>query len=316
MKNWVRLKEKGVREVLSSLLWVSCCAASAFGAVLPPELSDLEALNGDEAALVEAARERFIAQKAVFDTALNPSSNLSAEAVDKARGDLHDEMELAEAMWKYVLAYYPNNARANTYYGEFLYDYTTRKSEGVLLWRKATAQDKNFGNAYNNLGIHYFHTGQIKLGNKYLEKALKIDPKNPDFNFNMAQMYLNHYPQLGKLLKMSKKKVYREAMKYSQKAVKYAPDDFELLQDYAVNFFAADNFELKVDWKKSAEAWAAARVQAPSEQDKFFTHLNEGRSWLRAKNYRKAIESLEAALEIHPDSRVALQLRDRANERL
>ncbi|PCJ65044.1 MAG: hypothetical protein COA73_03185 [Candidatus Hydrogenedentota bacterium] len=305
-----------MRNIVMFVLVLVSWGQMAFGVELPPELAHLESLSGDEKIFVEAARELFVEQKRIISEANTPSSSTPADEVEAMRNDFRHQLALAETMWKYVLSYYPNNARANNYYGEYLYDYTSQKEVAVNYWRKASTYDKSFGNSFNNLGIHYFHNGQVERGNNYLERALEVDPKNPDFNFNIAQMYLNHFDQLEKILKKSRKRIYKDAMKYSQKAVKYAPDDFELLQDYAVNFFAAVNFDVKADWSKAAQAWQAAREYARHDQDIFFTHLNEGRAWLRAENYQNAVSSIEAALKVRGNSVAALQLLEQAKEKL
>jgi tetratricopeptide (TPR) repeat protein len=124
----------------------------------------------------------------------------------------------------------------------------------------------------------------------------------------MVQVYLAHAPQVAKLRKWSEKRLYRKAMDYSEKAARLAPDDYELQQDYAVNFFAAENFEVEADWKDAAKAWQGARARTQRPDQVFYTWLNEGRVWLRAGKPDLARSALEQAVALRPESEVAQSL--------
>ena len=189
-----------------------------------------------------------------------------------------------------------------------LYDYLGRQGDAVRNLLLAVKVDDKLAPAHNNLGIHYMHIGVYDSGLTHLGKAVELDPKNPDFLFNLSQMYLSYFPELQRKYDMSKEKLYKEAMRLSAEAAKYASNDFQILQDYATNFYAGVNFGVDVDWSKAAEAWRAARPHAPDDDDKYFTLLNEGRAWLRADRPANALPVLEEALAIHPDSDVTQEL--------
>jgi hypothetical protein len=96
-------------------------------------------------------------------------------------------------------------------------------------------------------------------------------------------------------------------MKMSKKAAELS-NEFELIQDYAVNFFAAENFQLEADWRDAAKVWQWAREKARTTDEEFYTWLNEARVWILEGNEDKARTCLEAALEIRPDNEVASTL--------
>ena len=95
-----------------------------------------------------------------------------------------------------------------------------------------------------------------------------------------------------------------ESKTWAQRAAELLPNDFDVLQDYAVNFFAAERFDIEADWAEAAAAWQAARAQARSTNEEFFTWLNEGRVRQRMGKTEEARICFEAALAIRPDSAV------------
>lgn len=287
----------------------SWCAAQA---PLPGELVHLQVLVENPRELVDAVRRFDLQQQKLLEwdgdlarkhAAAGQRDLASIQAEESSR-----RKALIERAWVFTLQYYPNNPRANNYYGEFLYDYRGRIAEALQKWLLATRMNEDFASPHNNLGIHYFHVGDYDNGLNHLGKALKLDPKNPDFLYNLSQMYVIHFPQIRQKYKMSEKELYREAMRLSKKAAKYAPDDYEIVKDYAMNFFAGANFGIEVDWGQGAEAWVQARALSRNAQDRFYCHLQEGRAWIRADESARALASLNEARAFEPDSVVVQNL--------
>ena len=277
---------------------------------LPREAEHLRKLQDDEKALVDAARQYHLQQMDLtqWDYEITQSNVESTDvALQEVPGkSMEKRIKSIRLVWEYVLSVYSNNVRAMNYFGEYWYDIGGNAAAAITYWKRALATDRSMSFAHNNLGLHYFHTGDYRKGLSHLESALKLEPKNPDFLFNITQNYLNHFPSIIKIKKTDKKKLYREAMKYSQNAARYAPEDFSLAQDYAVNFFAAENFDIEVSWDTAAAAWQVARALAQKGRHVYYCLLNEGRCWLRAEEPEKALPLFESALAIRP----ALDLRD------
>ena len=106
--------------------------------------------------------------------------------------------------------------------------------------------------------------------------------------------------------------MYKEAMKLSKQAAELRPTDYELAQDYAVNFFAAAQLGVEADWAKAAAAWQDARARATQLDQVFYTWLNEARSWLNGSENTKAAACLQEALKIDPNNAIARQLLEKA----
>ncbi len=277
--------------------------------------------GGDPATLVEKVRafdrlHRDLAEEIIVAYRKVAGTPASEEKAKDLLDQAGAHIALIREAYERAAALQPNNAALLNYRGEFLYDVMGDEAEGVRLWRRAVELDDTLAPAHNNLGIHYFHSGNYEEGLKELDRALKLDREHPDFLFNMAQMYLIHTPQVMELRHWSEKKIYREAMKLSRKAVKQAPDDYALARDYAMNFFSAERFGVKPDWERAAEAWAAARACAPAETDVFYTWLNQGRVLVAAREDEKAVKCLEQALAIKADSTAATDLLAGARKRI
>jgi len=287
-------------------------AFAAAAQELPPELQPLAPLVSDEQALEQAIRDFDKAQTALARQEAATAKNDSTKEMDAVtRASVNAKMQLVRQAYEFGLNYYTSNARLHNYYGELLYDWFGEYTAALKEWNTAFSLDVKYSNPNNNLGLHFIHTGDYRMGFQYLKEALRLDPKNPDYLYNTAQIYLIHWPQVQEIYHWKPKKIYRYAMKCSRNASELSPGDYELAVDYAVNFFAGERFNKNVCWKKAAHAWTRARSLARGEVETFYTWLNEARAWIEARNEKKAIACLNEALKLRPDSEVAKQLLDR-----
>ena len=243
-----------IKRYLIFSMFICCAFPSGAQQTLPDNAEHLREFLNDEAAMVVAARQYQLQQMdlAQWDYEVGQSNSGSDDTGLQAspREMMQKRNSAIRLVWEYTLAVYPNNPRAMNYFGEYWYDIGGNRNTAIMLWKRAVATDRNMSFAHNNLGLHYFHTGSVTMGLKHIDKAVELEPNNPDFLFNITQIYLTYFPDIIKSKKLSKKKLYRIAMKYSENATRYAPKDFSLAQDYAVNFYAGENFGVDVDWKK------------------------------------------------------------------
>lgn len=269
----------------------------------PTYLDPLKALLEDENAFVDELWAMGNSQFERIDTLNHEISQstdpIAVHALLKEKGECVARLEALTALG---LQSFDHNARVHNFNGTVSYDVRGKELEGVKEWHTAVSLDSKYSDPYNNLGMHYFHAGNYPLGFQNMDRALDLEPKNPDYCFNMAQNYLIYRPQTEEHRGWDAKRVYKEAMKLSKKATKLAPEDFEILQDYAVNFLAAENFGEETDWKAAVKAWQAARKHAPEKLNLYFTWLNEGRAWRALENWEEAKRCFEAALQNIPDN--------------
>ena len=224
------------------------------------------------------------------------------------------ELLLARQAYEIALQRYPGHAALHNYYGELLFDRFDEQDKGVGEWRKALELDEKLGRAHNNLGIFLCHAGEYAKGLASLDKAVLLEPDNPDYQFNLAQIYLTNWQQVMQIRNWPVDEVYKAAMTASESAARFDPNDFELAADYARNFFVAEEMGVVPDWGRAAEAWQRARQLVRNDDEKFNAWLNEARVWYKAGRGGKAVKCCEESLKIRPQSMVAKELMAMARE--
>ncbi|MCC6698220.1 MAG: tetratricopeptide repeat protein [Candidatus Hydrogenedentes bacterium] len=289
---------------------------SAQEASFPPELDQLNALAGDETKLVEAVRQFDVLQQGLIEwdreIASEAAKTGDRDEVQRREEAVGARVELLGKAYETLLAHYPRNARALNYYGEYLCDQKGEMAGALSMWKKSIAEDPKLSLPHNNLGIYYTHVGEYSRGLAAYKKAIELEPDNADFKFNLAQVYLINRPQVKEEYKWDDARLYKEAMKLSKEAADLRPTDYELAQDYAVNFFAATQIGVEADWNKAALAWQNARARATQLDQVFYTWLNEARARLFQGENEKAAVCLQEALKMDPNNAVAKQLLEKA----
>jgi len=78
---------------------------------------------------------------------------------------------------------------------------TNDKAEKMAIYQKAAEQFNDY-RAYNNMGMLYFEDGNIAEARRQYNKALEIEPNNPDVNYNaaLAAMADNDLPKAEEYL--------------------------------------------------------------------------------------------------------------------
>ncbi len=226
------------------------------------------------------------------------------EASDKAQHHLR----LVKAAYDLGLTHFSGSAVLHNYYGELLYDFFGRPHDAARYWQRAIQLDSRLARAHCNFGMYAMHNGMYVMGVQKLDKALELEPRNPDFLFNMTQVYLAHFPQIMQIRKWDRPRVYREAMKLSERATRYAPTAFDVLRDHALNYFVGEDFGATVKWRDAAKAWQKARSYARTDAELFNTWLNEARVHIRNNDNKRARQCLDAAEAIWPDSAIVQQM--------
>ncbi len=56
--------------------------------------------------------------------------------------------------------------------------------EAIYRWEKAIELDPTYAAAYNDLAVAYEHEGQLEKARQAYDKALALDPKNPQIRQN------------------------------------------------------------------------------------------------------------------------------------
>ena len=301
-----------MKRMIVALLVGICAVAQAQD--LPEQIKDLAPVLESQKEFADGMRAWGKTEIATATGDLDEAKTLLRKRMpDEAKAKKQsavDRVKKVREAYEFALAKYANDATLHNAYGELLYDQFGDNAGALREWNLATSLDNKYAPPYNNLGLDQCHTGDYAIGVKNLERALELDPKNPDFMFNLAQIYIVNAPQVAEIKKWKPKKVYDHAMKLSKEATELDASDYQLAEDYAMNFFAAERFDVEADWAKAAEAWQRARPLAGRADRTALTWMNEARCWIRAEKPQQARPCLEEVLKIVPESAVAKQLID------
>lgn len=298
---------------------ITLLIAHATVAETPDALAPLRELLADETAAV-AALDRFdtLQQGLIeWDLAMADELAQSGDAVASAQKQTDAEQRLVSVRNAYqlVLGTYPDNAIALNGFGELMYHRFNDDAAAVLHWKKAAASSKSEPLCRANLANYYGHSGNYEMMSHYLDEALAIDANHPDILFYAVQIYLIHFPQIAKAKGWSHEKVFNKAMAMSRKAADLAPTDHQLQEDYAVNFFAAENMGVKADWNEAAKAWERTRDASFTQDDTFFAWLNLARVHTMTGDWEAAERSIQEAITINPKNQSAKRIKEMIKNR-
>ena len=288
------------------------------GADLPSEYAWLDSLMGDETRFVEALRTAHKVELARLRMDKSLAEMLTRSGDEKAAADTRARaqarLQTLRNAYETALARFSGNARVHGYFGELLYDGFGDSAGAIAEWNKALSLDSGYAAVHGNLGVHLCGSGQLPLGLQHLDRAIELESDNAVHYFNLAQVYLNAGARAAEARGWEKAKLYKEMLKLSKRAAQLAPNDFELLQDFALMPFAAEKFGAKPDWESSAAAWARARPFARGLNEWFFTRLNEARAWSLAGKNEIARRCLTEGLRFHPGTRASQALMEELKE--
>lgn len=99
----------------------------------------------------------------------------------------------------------------------------------INLYRNAIAIDKNYVEAYNNLGVAFYFMGEIDSALIYLKKALDINPEYPEANNNMGFIL----SQLG---------FNQRAIPFFMKAISIRPNYTIAIMNLADSYYFLKNY--------------------------------------------------------------------------
>ncbi|MCX8063989.1 MAG: hypothetical protein N3G21_02315 [Candidatus Hydrogenedentes bacterium] len=256
----------------------------------------------------EICDEKRLKEVESLDKLLNDISKLEniLNILKKTRNLDYVEMILSCIDKKYNLALelFPKEIEVYDEYGAFLYDYKKDILNAVKIWERGYLLSSEHPSINNNLALHYFHYGDYEKGWHHLQKALEFGKDDPNILYNSAQIYFLYRNQIRAFTGWAFEKIYGDGMEFSRRSAELASDDFEIVKDYALNFFVAFQFNLPFDGKNCIIAWQNARKVARTEDEVFYTWVNEARAWLAIGKLKEAKKCLIEAQKIRPDSEV------------
>lgn len=166
---------------------------------------------------------------------------------------------------------------------EIGYRYTLNKeySKAVNYLTNYLAKNPNHIEALNIIADCYSYLNKDAEAEKYYLKGLKIDPENPTINNNYAYLLTKRKDRL------------QDALKFSEKALKYEPNNGAYLDTYGWVLFRMGNYEKAKEYLEKA-------LLTGFDNCELYEHLYEVN--FKLGFYNEAYKYLQKALILEPNN--------------
>lgn len=183
---------------------------------------------------------------------------------------IEQRLEEVKKAYEDFIERHPKHARVRLAYGSFLND--NRDDFGAKVqWEKSRELDPSNPAAWNNLANYYGHRSPVKKAFEYYAKAIELNPNEPVYYQNFATTVYLFRKDAMEFYNISETEVFDKALGLYRQAMKLAPDDFLLAQDYAQSFYGTK----PARWEEGLKAWEDVLPLAKEgvERDGILIHL-------------------------------------------
>lgn len=189
----------------------------------------LRLATGDAAEAESAYRQALAIVPESPDAMIGLASALAAS----------DRVEDAERSYKQAIAVQPRYGASHIAYGTFLYS-RGRNKEAIAAYEQATILMPDNPDAFSNLGVAHFLSGDFELAGHALERSLEIEPRRGGYtNYGSLQYYQGRYAEAEVLFR---------------KALEFAPSDNRLWGNLADSLrFGAKPAEARAAYRRALE---------------------------------------------------------------
>jgi tetratricopeptide (TPR) repeat protein len=225
-----------------------------------------------------------------------------AEVPAELQARIRARYDIVERAYKDFMGKNPKHAPAVIAYGSFLGE-TGDEFAMADQWERARAMDPSNPAVWNNLAGHYAHRGPIEKAFPYLEKAIELNPKEPQYWHSLGTVTYLFRRDSETYYKTDEQGVFRKAFEFYDKAMQLRPLDFKLAADVAQTWYGVKPATADTDEaRKAAEvklvesglsAWTNAFRLAPDDGDREGVRLHYARWQIRAGRWDEARKNLD-----------------------
>jgi len=167
---------------------------------------------------------------------------------------LETDIEAFESRFRSFLGFHPGHARGMTSFGDFLED-IGKADEASTWWSKAAAISANDPNLLNNLANYYGHNGQAARAIRLYEEAIRLNPTEAVYHFNLGNMYYLFRKEAQQNHGWDLDQTFREALEQFRIARDLEPNNFEYATAYAETFYGVNFLQQRIGWDEALKAW-------------------------------------------------------------
>jgi tetratricopeptide (TPR) repeat protein len=218
----------------------------------------------------------------VDDTAQAEVEKLTSDnAVERARGAglsdeelehrIKDRLAPVRKAYEDFLKRHPNHAQAHLTYGCFLndrQDETGAKEE----WEKALDLDPRNPDVYNNLAGSYSEVGPASKAFEFYTKAIDLNPNQPLYYHNFASTMYVLRSRAMTHYGINEQQVFARIIELYSNSVRLAPTNFTYASDLAQTFYSMRPFPAD----GAANAWSNAlrTARGPANREEAYLQLS------------------------------------------
>jgi tetratricopeptide (TPR) repeat protein len=271
-----------------------------------------EAAAADPADPVEAGYRRLLAADdaaaAEVDGWIREAAGAAAPDAglqEKIRARLYE----VEAAYRSFLRAHPEHVPARIALGSHLND-QGREEEAAEAWEAALKHETNSPALYNNLAAIYSHRGPIEKAFDFLERALELNPREPVYYHNYANLVFLFRRDAMKRWDFTEQQVFDKALDLFERALRLDPESFLLAADIAQTHYGVRPFRPAA----ALAAWERALALADDDLERQGVLLHLARVHMMAHRPDEAAAAL--AQVNHPVHDTMKQRLERRLQRL
>ncbi|HTL17502.1 MAG TPA: hypothetical protein VL793_09705, partial [Patescibacteria group bacterium] len=184
---------------------------------------------------------------------------------------------------------YPGNARAHLVLGNFLND---RQDEpgAQLQWEKALELDPKNPEVYNNLAGRYTETGPVNKVFEYFAKAIELSPDQGNFYHNFGDSLYVLRQRAAPYYGITEQQVFARVLLLYSNAVRLEPKNYAFARDLAQTYYSVKPFPTD----EALQAWTNALTTAQEESDREDVYVHLARVKMLAGHFAEARAQLGA----------------------
>lgn len=223
---------------------------------------------------------------------------------------IRNRFESVKKGYEDFLARHPENVRGHIACGEFLMD-IEQDEEGEKHLEKARELDPKNPAPWNQLANSYGHNGPVKKAFEYYAKAIELNPKEPIYYQNLGTTVFLFRKDAMEYYHINEQEVFNKSLALYQQAMKLDPDNFDLAQDVAQTYYGIRPPRTE----EALKAWTNALniAQSPIEREGVYIHL--ARWKLQAGRYAEVRQHLNMVTnQIYMDLKARLTRNLKARE--
>jgi tetratricopeptide (TPR) repeat protein len=220
-------------------------------------------LQLDEAALTDI-------QNLIKNWNAQQNSEASPRSEEDLRKVIRFKVDAVKTAYRDFLRENPNHIKTMIAFGRFLCD-MQEEQEGVQWWEKARELEPKNAAVRNNLANYYGHEGEPKRAIEEYEAAISIQPGEPMYHFNLANIFYLFRKETSELKKWSEEEVFDHALESFRKARDLEPGNYDYAYAYAETFYGVKN----PNWNRALDAWDYCLKLniTPLQREQIYTHL-------------------------------------------